>query len=198
MAHVYLIRHGLMRRVSRFASELGGLARGQTVVVRSLRGTELGEVLVEDNARAPQAPPASVLRIAAEDDLHRARWAECERQSRLEACSRILGQGRWPLELIDVEPMLDDARTVLHYLGPHRLDTSGLHEALRAATQLDVVFEAAGRDEPEESDESHGCGHCSAGGGCGAGSTEAGCGSSSHSCSGCAVKELVGARRAAV
>jgi cell fate regulator YaaT (PSP1 superfamily) len=198
MGQVYLIRHGLMRRVSRFLSESDGLARGQAVVVRSWRGTELGEVLAADHAAQPKAPAAQVLRIARDDDFERARAAEYDRPRRLAACERILGDGVWPLELIDVEPMLDDRRTVLHYLGPHQLDTLGLLQALRDATDLDVIFEPAGVDQPEEKPESSGCGDCGSGGGCGTGG---GCGAGSGSedshggCSGCAVKSLVSARR---
>ena len=43
----YLIRYGLWHQVGRFASDSPDLERGQTVVVRSHRGTELGEVLIK-------------------------------------------------------------------------------------------------------------------------------------------------------
>ena len=73
---------------------------------------------------------------------------ELDRPRRFATCRRILQDGVWPFELIDVEPMLDDRRTVLHYLGPHHLDATGLHSAFRARCDLDVYLEPVGIDAP--------------------------------------------------
>jgi cell fate regulator YaaT (PSP1 superfamily) len=198
MLRTYYIRHGAMRHVGRFGAE-GDLAfrRGERVVVRSRRGEELGEVLAEVESASPGTP--RVLRVADADDLARARAVATERPRRLESCERFFQDGRWPLELIDVEPMLDEGRTVLLYLGPHKLDASGLAQALRDVCGLDAVFEPIGldaQDEPEEHDhaDDHGCGSCGSGGGCG--SSGGGCGTGSGGCDGCAVKNLVGSRKA--
>ena len=195
MERSYLIRYGLTGQVGRFTTDSGtGFERGKTVVVRSHRGTELGEVLIEMPGRTvmdvPAAGTARILRVASDDDLQRARSADLEREARFAACEKIFHDGLWPIELIDVEPLLDDRRTVLHYLGPHRLDVSGLLDAFRSACELDVMLQPVGRDLPDEDavdDASeHSCGHCSAeGGGCGSGS---GCGD-------CGVKKLLDARR---
>jgi hypothetical protein len=204
----YLIRYGLTGRVGQFASATEGLGRGQAVVVRSHRGTELGEVLLEvpagshDASHPPPAGSALVLRGAGPDDLERARQAGLDRDRRFEVCRRVFEDGVWPLDLVDVEPLLDDRRTVLHYLGPHRLDVAGLRSVFRESCDLDVVLEPVGRDVPEESaeeaDPAHACPDCgSPGGGCGSGSggcsTEAGHGGG---CSDCGVKKLLAMRRA--
>jgi cell fate regulator YaaT (PSP1 superfamily) len=195
MEHAYLIRYGLGRVVGRFASDSEAFDRGQAVVIRTHRGTELGEVLAE----APPAPDAetglaAILRAAGAEDLERSRRAELDRPAHYEACRAVFEEGDWPLEVIDAEPLLDPGRTVLHYLGPHRLDASGLVAAFRSRCGLEVVLEPAGRDvpepepEPEPEAESRGCGDCGSSGGCGSG----GCGSGSG---GCAVKAIVAARR---
>jgi hypothetical protein len=203
MAHSYLIRHGLMGRVGRFVADSAGLPRGQTVVIRSPRGTELGSVLLQvagdETSPLAQSTPARVLRVAGPEDLELARRVELDRPRRFEACRHILQDGVWPFELIDVEPMLDDRRTVLHYLGPHRFDTSGLYSAILARCELDVYLEPVGLDVPdagppdEAEDPDHGCGHCGTGGSCGTG----GCGaeSSRGGCSGCSIKELLARTR---
>jgi cell fate regulator YaaT (PSP1 superfamily) len=193
MGQVYLIRYGLMRRVGRFLAESGVYDRGQIVVIRSRRGTELGEVLTEERIAGDEPPAARLLRVADRRDLEQADRAERERPHRLAACERVFQEGIWPLELIDVEPLLDDRRTVLHYLGPHQLDVTGLLQALRDTTDLDVMFEPAGIDADEEQSEADGgCGDCGGGGGCG---SSGGCGSDKKEhgggCSGCAVKDLV-------
>jgi cell fate regulator YaaT (PSP1 superfamily) len=200
MERSYLIRYGLMGQVGQFAADLecdSAFDRGRTVVIRSHRGTELGEVLIE----APRLPreedipgEARILRAARPDDLERARIAEAEREARFKACERVFRDGVWPLELVDVEPLLDDSRTVLHYLGPHRLDVAGLLSAMRSSCGLDVMLQPVGRDMPEEESESeseaddthaHSCGDCgSSSGGCGVGG----------GCSDCGVKKLLEAR----
>ena len=196
MGRVYLIRYGLARSLGRFESTSGPLDPGHVVVIRTHRGTELGEVLTEaPPSLPPSADPAPILRAATPEDLERARKVASERSVHFEACMAAFEGGVWPLELIDAEPLLDEGRTVIHYLGPHKLDASGLIAAFRDRCGLQVVLEPVGRDvpepelEPEPEEELHGCGSCgSSGGGCGTGG---GCGSGG----GCAVKSLVAARR---
>lgn len=201
MEHAYYIRYGLMGRVGRFLAPSAALERGQSVVVQTHRGKELGEVLLPANPPSPadlSAPPngACVLRPTTDDDVTRATQAEADRERRFQLCEQVFREGVWPFDLIDVEPLLDDRRTVVHYLGPHDLDVSGLLTMFRSAHGLDLVFEAVGRDTPEESSPSHsettgaGCGSCGTEGtGCGSG----GCGSAAQGgtggCSECALKK---------
>jgi len=190
----YLIRHGAMRHVGRFAAD-DSLAyrRGEVVVVRSRRGDELGEVVAETESASPAS--ARVLRAATIDDRERAGRATQERAVRLAAIEQFFRDGQWPLEPLDAEPMLDhDTRTVLLYLGPHRLDSEALVDAIRNACGLDVVLEPAGIDAPDEAPaEDHGCGSCATGGGgCGDGGS---CGTSSGGCGSCGVKNLIKSSR---
>lgn len=200
MPTFYLVRHGAMRHVGRFVAEdHSAYRKGDVVVVRSRRGDELGEVV--SAAMSAEASPTSarVLRIAEGDDRRRARVAEADRPRRLAAIERFFGDGEWPLQPIDAEPMLDEGRTVLLYLGPHKLDSSALLQSLRDACGLDVILEPVGVDADDEEVDAHdhgGCGSCGLGGGCGEGG---GCGTDAGGCSGCAVKDLVrGSRTAAV
>jgi hypothetical protein len=189
MQSVYLIRYGLMRHVSALATEAGPLERGQMVVIHSPRGTELGEVLAPAPLSLAPLADASVVRPAGTNDLARAQGAEADRPRRLAACEGLFGQGVWPLTILDVEPLLDDHRTVVYYLGPHRLESAGLRQVVRETLGLDIVLEPVGRDEPEAT----GCGTTCGAQGCGGG----GCGTDgdAHGCDGCAVKDLVRARR---
>src|SRR5262249_44817659 len=110
MTNTYLIRYGSMGRVGKFTADGPGYERGQTVVIRSERGTELGEVPIALSSAPTAAPPAAsarVLRAAGSDDLERARLAEALRADRFAACQRVFQDGVWPLELVDVEPLLD-------------------------------------------------------------------------------------------
>ena len=214
MRRVYLIRYGVARSVAPFAADPDApdvshdgepLARGQTVVVRTHRGTELGEVLGETpgsfDLDDPAARVAPLLRIATPADILRAERVAGHRSAHFEACQAVFREGIWPLELIDAEPLIDEGRTVLHYLGPHRLDASGLVAIFRDRCGLDIVLEPVGldididdaefADQPDEEIEAttddHGCGSC--------GSKSGGCGSCGSAGAGCAVKALVGNRQ---
>ena len=239
----YLIRYGVMRHVGRFSAlpvRENSLERGQFVVIQTDRGVELGEVLIAlDGASAPgrNGPddiPAGisdekqadsvfidssrVLRVAGADDLSLARSAEELRSSRFSLCQRILHEGNWPWELVDVEPLLDGRATVLHYLGPHQLDVASLRARFRVECDIDVVLEPVGNDLASElpADDAHddgeggGCGSCgcSDGGGCGSAPAPtpgghhpepeprvSGCAPRSHSgCSSCGISRLMAER----
>ncbi len=186
----YLIRYGVMSYVGRFrlaAECTARLGRGQSVVIKTERGVELGEVLLPlDEAGASRARSVEwqcVLRPASPDDLARARRAEASRAQRFTVCRRVLEEASWPWELIDIEPLLEEGVTVLQYLGPHHLDASDLRARFRMTCGLEVVLEPVGSDE-ESADT--GCGT----GGCGScteskSGSNSGCGSSKGSHGGC-------------
>ena len=147
------------------------IERGQAVVILTDRGVELGEVLVapgrssppRDNAsgsREGEAPGSSahaadadlnhdpdrprLLRLAAPADLEDARRSEALRAERFTLCQRILGDGSWTIDLIDVEPLLDQNTTVLHVLGALDLNLATLRAEFRSRLDFDVLFEPAG------------------------------------------------------
>jgi hypothetical protein len=174
--HAYLIRYGVMGHIGKFAVLPGcetSLERDQFVVIQTHRGVELGEVLVpvggmsalgkngwDESSASSSVNNASpslattdrphVLRPAGREDLALRQQAEELRPSRFALCQRVLQEGDWPLELIDVEPLLDGNATVLHYLGPHQLDVRPLRAWFRMACDLEVVPEPFGID-PERS-----------------------------------------------
>ena len=206
MERSYLIRYGLTNHVGQFAADTEAVyERGQSVVIASHRGTEIGTILLESPSSVDESPRptaiARLLREATPDDHQRARLALRDRENRFDSCQRVFLDGLWPIDLIDVEPLLDQGRTVLLYLGPHRLDTAGVLSALRAACDLDVMLQPVGRDlpddEPEEQvQEDQGCESYSSSLGGGCGSEGGGCGTSGGgSCSDCGVKKLLNARR---
>ncbi|MHB1556162.1 MAG: PSP1 C-terminal domain-containing protein [Isosphaeraceae bacterium] len=190
VAPAYLIRYGVMSYVGRFrpaAECTARLERGQSVVIKTERGVELGEVLLTlDGAGAAKARSVEwqcVLRPAEPDDLDRSRRAEASRADRFTACRRVLEEAGWPWELVDVEPLLEEGVTVLQYLGPHHLDAADLRARFRITGGLDVVLEPVGADEePAETGcGTGGCGSCSESGS----DSSSGCGSSKGSHGGC-------------
>jgi hypothetical protein len=184
-----------MGQVARFTAlpQWGAaFVRGQVVVIRSHRGLELGEILARDGdpeptrwctdsspdrlagnetSQIPSVHEPQVLRLAGPEDLASSVRARESRRSRFALCQKVIQAVDSPLSLIDVEPLLDDQTTVIHYLGPQQLDVVTLRARFRAEFNLDVVFEAAGAEiEAEAAEHAHqrgsqaGCGSC----GCGA------------------------------
>jgi hypothetical protein len=240
----YLIRYGLMGHVGKFAHEAEMdfvLDRGQAVVIRTDRGEEVGEVLVpvgvlsrgsaasdRDAERAAAGSAHSgglgLLRPASAQDLEDAHRSAVLRSERYQVCQRICGEQRWPLEVIDVEPLLDQKITVVHYLGPRDLDLALLRAQVRRFCDFDIIFEPVGSDHGTqwEIDDSApatkrggGCGDCDCSGGkCGTGAEDAlahshtkastaaqtrsgGCGSSSQSggCSSCGIAQWMSGKQ---
>jgi hypothetical protein len=244
----YLIRYGLMGHVGRFAHEPAMdfvLDRGQAVVIRTDRGEEVGEVLVpvgvlsaasaacDDDAGRAKAQAAAgnarsgqsgLLRPASAQDLEDARRSAQLRSERYQVCQRICGEESWPLEVIDVEPLLDQKTTVVHYLGPRDLDFALLRARIRRSCDFDIIFEAVGSDNGTEWDTEDsapatrrggGCGDCDCSGGkcgtdaedtsvhsdtenpAGAQTRSGGCGSSAHSggCSSCGIAQWMSSKR---
>jgi hypothetical protein len=204
----YLVRYGLMGHVGRFSLDPASdqvPQRGHTVVIRTDRGLEIGEVLgrlatsvsprpakneIADGGedRDPTRPPdpdrPGLLRMAGQEDLERARRSETLRNEQFAVCRRLLEEGGWPLDLLDVEPLLDLSTTVLHVLGPHDLDLALLRARFRSVSNFDIVFESVGSEPSFEhvaaTDQPRaGAGRC---GDCDCG--EGGCGSASGGSSG--------------
>ncbi len=172
----YLVRYGLMGHVGRFPLDLGTrldarIERGQTVVILTDRGVELGEVLVSpaslaansgavggvrsvvldgslidtSKAELDQDPGRPrLLRVAVAADIQDARRSDGLRADRFTLCQRILDEGGWSIDLLDVEPLLDPGTTVLHILGPLDLNLAEIRSAFRSRSDFDVLFELAG------------------------------------------------------
>jgi hypothetical protein len=189
----YLIRYGLRGHVGEFPLDPTAgfsLQRGQMVVVHTDRGEEAGEVLIPLQAssltrnpsspatggdgdsfptRLERSPTSPWVRPATEADLEKMTCCAKLRGERFAICQRVLEESRWPLELIDVEPLLDENTTVIHFLGPPELDLALLRAKLRSSCDFEVLLEplspgnglASNRPAPSSADQrSGGCGEC--------------------------------------
>ncbi|MDG3004638.1 hypothetical protein [Paludisphaera mucosa] len=169
-----LVRYGLAGRVGWFTLESGLAApgRGEAVVIRTSRGVELGEVLTADAGRGRAGEDSvgafRVLRRADADDFARGGEAGRLRGPRFDLCRRIVEEEGWPLELVDVEPLLD-LSTVLHVLAFDELDPAPIRARFRVSCDFDVHVESPG-DPPAAAEDAPApaagrCGDCDCGGG---------------------------------
>lgn len=153
MPNLYLVRHGRMRLLGEYA----GLPaqehpRGQRVVVRSDRGTEIGEVLCPATARSARflENPArgDVLRVLTEEDaLAEQRLTEASRAA-FATCGEFIARRRLQMDLVDVEVLLGRERMVFYYLAEKRVDFRELVKDLARALQTRIEMRQIGvRDE---------------------------------------------------
>jgi cell fate regulator YaaT (PSP1 superfamily) len=141
----------------RFLGEYAGLPgqdhpRGQRVVVRSDRGTELGDILCPASERTARFLPnpvhGEILRlVTAEDGEHEARLAET-RQAYFATCQELVARRRLQMELVDAEIIHGRERVVFYYLAEKRVDFRELVKDLARALRTRIEMRQIGvRDE---------------------------------------------------
>jgi cell fate regulator YaaT (PSP1 superfamily) len=141
----------------RFLGEYTGLPdhehlRGQQVLVRSDRGTELGDVLcpvTERTARfLPNPAQGEILRLAtAEDRDQEARLAE-DRKPVFSTCQELVAKRRLQMNLVDVELIHGRERVVFYYLAEQRVDFRELVKDLARVLRTRIEMRQIGvRDE---------------------------------------------------
>lgn len=153
MPGTFVVRYGQIR----FLGEFRGLegrdhARDQQVVVRSDRGTELGEVLCpasERTARFLQDPGrGEILRVATAEDLDAAARLAAKEQQGLLTCEELIARRKLQMALVDVEAILGGERMVFYYLAEKRVDFRELVKDLARAFRTRIEMRQIGvRDE---------------------------------------------------
>ena len=175
----YLVRFGTLGYLSWFVSrEPVDYSHRERVVVRTSRGLEAGEILNpqwEATAGADDGAPAGKLlrRMTEEDKLQERASREGEARA-FDACQQLLAERKMPVELIDVEQLLDGENIIFHFLGDPPSEMADLTQEL--AKQYDARVEFRQFIERVEAGCGPGCGTDDAAG-CGTGGEEGGCGS---------------------
>jgi cell fate regulator YaaT (PSP1 superfamily) len=153
MTNRYVVRYGRMRNLGEFTGLDGqDHPRGQRVVVRSDRGTELGEVLCEATDRTATflENPArgEILRVASPADLEREAALSRVQQDGYDACLEFIARRRLQMDLVDVEAIFGGERMVFYYLSEKRVDFRELVKDLARALQTRIEMRQIGvRDE---------------------------------------------------
>ena len=149
----YVVRYGQMRFLGEFTG-MAGLEhpRGQRVVLRSDRGTELGEVLgpaTERTATFLENPyRGEILRAASPEDLDLESKLPESREAGFAACREFIAKRRLQMDLIDVEMIFGRERIVFYYLSEKRVDFRDLVKDLARTLQTRIEMRQIGvRDE---------------------------------------------------
>jgi len=151
--NTFIVRYGQMRHIGEYEAVEGRVyLRGDRVLVRSDRGTEVGEVLcpATDRTAAFLENPfrGQILRAATPEDLIReSRLLEREKQG-LDTCREFANKRRLQMDLVDVEAIFGDERMVFYYVSEKRVDFRELVKDLARAMQTRIEMRQIGvRDE---------------------------------------------------
>jgi cell fate regulator YaaT (PSP1 superfamily) len=142
MARLHLIRVGAMGQIGRFATiDSTRYPRGTRVIVRSVRGLEVGEVLAApaEDDDAVKSDGALLRGMTVEDQLLEARLSK-NRQSAFDACRARLDELGLSAPLLDVEHLFDGKTLVFYFLGDQPPEADGLIADLADIYETKVSF----------------------------------------------------------
>ncbi len=183
MAEEYLVSYGKSGEFARFRP--GGsesFQRGDRVIVRTQQGLEMGVVLCPANpGHAPFLSRTSLgelLRGITREDELMAEMVRLRGQRIFEDGRRLTAELQLPLEILDVEPLLDGHQVILHHVRREECDFRPLVSTL--SKKYDVLVTMQNLALPKAA-ESIGCGkpdcgQVDGGGGCTSCGTNGGCG----------------------
>lgn len=149
----YVVRYGAMRFLGVFSAAGGReYRRSMTVIVRTDRGLEAGEVLCEATAEAlgrlKDPGAGQILReMTAEDHNELARIRQQARQE-IEVCQQHVERLDLKMQLVDAEHLFGGERIVIYYLAESRVDFRELVRVLAGEFQTRIEMRQIGvRDE---------------------------------------------------
>ena len=180
----YLLSFGMRGEFGRFrASHPVACQRGDRAVVRSHRGLEIAEVLREAAPRhayfLPNTSVGQLLRLVSPEDERLSAELRVRSDEIVQHSNRLATELVLPLEVLDVELLLDREHAVVHHLRWADCDVRPFVSTLSRQFAIHVVLTDLTRtaaDNHQHDDEEHGCGKEGCGGGnCGSCGT-GGCG----------------------
>jgi cell fate regulator YaaT (PSP1 superfamily) len=153
MLKTYVIRYGQMRYLGEFIG-LPGLEhlRGERVVVKSDRGTELGEVLCPATDRTAlfleNPVRGEIVRGATAEDAGTEAGLAAVKERGFATCREFITRRKLQMDLVDVEVVFGRDRMVFYYLAEKRVDFRELVKDLARAFQTRIEMRQIGvRDE---------------------------------------------------
>ncbi|MBV9123895.1 MAG: hypothetical protein JO112_11105 [Planctomycetes bacterium] len=185
--HEYLVSYGRFGEFGRFRPvEETTYQRGDQVVVRSHQGLELGTVLCLATAGhgrfLSRTAQGELLRPATGEDQSRAQRLSEQGQQLFQEGRRLAAELALPLEILDVEILLDGKQAIVHHLRRQECDYRALVSGLSRHFDLRIIMQNLSL--PAEPEEGHGhggcgrpdCGQEGGGGGCSSCGSGGGCG----------------------
>ncbi len=149
----YVVRYGVLRALGVFGTRGNdSYARGASVIARTNRGLEVGDVLCEatDEAVSTLRNPShgQILRGMSADDNNEFSHMQSGVREAFEICQKYAEKLQLPMQLIDIEHLFGGERIVIYYLSEGRVDFRELVKQLAAEFQTRIEMRQIGvRDE---------------------------------------------------
>jgi cell fate regulator YaaT (PSP1 superfamily) len=149
----FLVRHGVMRFLGEFTPAADVTTqRGDTVILRTERGTELGEVLCPATpqviAVVPDPTHGEIIRVASATDRDKLRQFRESRDMDYSAGVRLITHHKLPMQLVDVERLFGNERVVFYFLSESRVDFRELVKSMAREFHTRIELRQIGvRDE---------------------------------------------------
>jgi cell fate regulator YaaT (PSP1 superfamily) len=149
----YVVRYGAMRFLGVF-SPAGGRVyrRGASVVARTDRGLEIGEVLCEATAEAlghlKDPGAGQILRETTPEDRNELTRLQQQGRGEFDVCRQHVERLGLKMQLVDAEHLFGGERIVIYYLAESRVDFRELVRMLAGEFQTRIEMRQIGvRDE---------------------------------------------------
>ena len=152
MPYIAVIRYGSMRNIGQFKCEIPDLKQGQRCIVKTERGTEIGEVVTQPTEVTGEVTGGGlgeVVRRAGREDLRGEREIEAvEKTKEFKFCERKIGELELPMKLVDVEHLFGGERIVFYFRAEQRVDFRQLVRDLAQTYKTRIEMRQIGvRDE---------------------------------------------------
>ncbi len=149
----YLVRHGVMRFIGVFTADLDFVFRRQeTVIVRSDRGLEAGELLCPATPQAVAAIPeptrGQLVRCANAEDRKRIADIVDIQKREYTTGRELIVQHKLAMQIVDVEHLFGGERVVFYFLSESRVDFRELVKSMAREFHARIELRQIGvRDE---------------------------------------------------
>lgn len=153
MSTRFIVRHGIMRFLGDFEAGEGiECGRGASVIAKTDRGHEIGDVLCESTPRtlAMIAEPTAgqIIRTMTAEDAQTHSLLREKTQHEFDACQRFIEQRKLQMALVDVEHIFGGERLIFYFLAEKRVDFRELVKDLAREFQTRIEMRQIGvRDE---------------------------------------------------
>ncbi len=151
MTEVVGIKFKKVGKTYYFSPDNLDLKMGDSVIVKTARGIELGEVvmerkMVEDSTVV--APLKKVLRLATEKDVETAEKNRIKERETMEICEKAIAEHGLEMKLVDVEYTFDGNKLLFYFTADGRVDFRELVKDLASRFKARIELRQIGvRDE---------------------------------------------------
>jgi len=151
MADIVGVRFKRAGRVYYFDPAGIDLEVNNHVVVKTIRGLELGQVVIAPQqvlASELSEPLKPIVRKATPEDIERAKEFEAKESEALEECGKLIAKLGLPMKLLSAEFNLDGSRLTVYFSATERVDFRELVRQLTSQLKTRVELRQVGpRDE---------------------------------------------------